>query len=112
MIPEDLPPLFIPLNGEFYDQFVAGTKRNMEEYRIEGPRWNAKTCPVGRRVVLSRGYGKKHRTTGVITGYRSEKDVANIPGWSTCYGNKRGPAACIKIAITSANTPGDDAIVS
>jgi hypothetical protein len=97
MSPAEMSPLFIPLNGEFYDQFIAGTKQ--EEYRIEGPKWNPKTCPVGRKVLLSRGYGTRHRAKGVITGYRSDKDVANIPGWHACYGDKCGPAACIRIEI-------------
>lgn len=57
-------PLFIPLKAEFYDAFVRGEKS--EELRKWGPRWNAKVCAVGRQVILSRGYGKQHRKSGVI----------------------------------------------
>lgn len=42
-------PLFIPLTGEFYDAFANGSKT--EELRRYGPRWNERTCPVGRAVV-------------------------------------------------------------
>jgi len=48
-----MKPLFIPLKGEYFDQFQAGTKDT--EYRVYGPRWNERTCAVGREVVLSRG---------------------------------------------------------
>lgn len=50
----DEKPLFIPLKREFFQAFKAGEK--VEEYRPEGPRWNARTCRVGRPVVLSLGY--------------------------------------------------------
>jgi len=58
--------LFIPLKGEYFDAFEAGTKPS--ELRVYGKRWNEKTCYAGRGVILSRGYGKKHRLRGVITG--------------------------------------------
>ena len=45
--------LFIPLKAEYYDQFATGEKR--DELRLYGPRWNKRTCPVGRPVILSRG---------------------------------------------------------
>lgn len=57
-------PLFIPLNGEYYDAFERGDKT--DEYRAYGPRWNVKTCYPGREVILSRGYGKKNRMLGMI----------------------------------------------
>lgn len=59
-------PLFIPLRREFFDMFREGTK--VAELRKHGPRWNETTCWVGRDVVLSCGYGKAHRLTGVIAG--------------------------------------------
>lgn len=58
-------PLFIPLNSEHYEAFKDGSKG--DEYRLNGKRWNTKTCYVGRKVVLSKGYGKKNRLYGVIT---------------------------------------------
>ncbi|SFK75584.1 hypothetical protein SAMN05216302_101478 [Nitrosomonas aestuarii] len=62
--------LFIPLNAWAYDQFAAGTKR--EELRRYGPRWNENTCPAGRQVTLSRGYGKKNRMSGVIWRFKKQ----------------------------------------
>ncbi len=67
-----LKPLFIPLKREYFEAFKSGTKT--EEYRPEGPRWNARTCAVGRPVVLSLGYGKANRLNGVVTGYRASKE--------------------------------------
>lgn len=60
-------PLFIPLKAEHYDAFARGDKTC--ERRLYGPRWNERTCPVGRKVVLSRGYGKKHRMHGHIASF-------------------------------------------
>lgn len=57
-------PLFIPLNAEHYDKFVANQKDT--EYRAFGPRWNFTTCTPGRAVILSRGYGVKNRMRAVI----------------------------------------------
>ena len=59
-----MKPLFIPLKTEFYEAFACGDKRS--ELRLYGPRWNERTCPVGRPVVLSKGYGKAHRLNAVI----------------------------------------------
>lgn len=89
--------LFIPLRGEYFDAFARGEKRT--EYRRRGPRWNAETCAVGRRVVLSRGYGKARRLTGVITGFSYDTIPAKLPGWLECYGPAAGDAACITIAL-------------
>jgi hypothetical protein len=58
--------LFIPLTGQWFDAFASGQKT--VEYRRAGPRWNARTCVIGRRVVLSHGYSGA-RLTGVITSY-------------------------------------------
>lgn len=57
-------PLFIPLKTEYYEAFKNGTKT--EELRKLGPRWNEKTCGVGRDVILSKGYGKQNRMKGII----------------------------------------------
>ena len=57
-------PLFIPLKKEYYEAFLEGSKT--DELRLYGPRWNENTCPAGRGVLLSNGYGKKNRTIGRI----------------------------------------------
>jgi hypothetical protein len=91
-------PLFIPLKAKFFDAFKRGEKTT--EYRLEGPRWNALTCSVGRHVVLSRGYGKQHRIKGRIVGFHYDHlPAVNIPGWLECYGTGAGTAICIKIKI-------------
>ncbi len=57
-----MKPLFIPLRTEWFRQFEAGTKDT--EYRAYGPRWNERTCTLGRPAVLAHGYGhpRLHRT--------------------------------------------------
>lgn len=90
-------PLFIPLKAEHYDAFARGEKT--EEYRLRGKRWNMETCRVGRRVILSRGYGKKHRLTGVITGCHYCTLPASLPGWLDCYGPGAGDATVIQIQL-------------
>lgn len=62
-------PLFIPLRREWFEKIEAGTKRH--EYRAYGPRWNDRTCRVGRRAVISLGYGKTRRLSRVVTSFRS-----------------------------------------
>ncbi|TJY57132.1 hypothetical protein E4T66_17120 [Sinimarinibacterium sp. CAU 1509] len=65
-----MKPLFVPLCGVYYDQFAAGTKG--EELRRYGPRWNERTCQLGRLVTLSRGYGKQNRMTGRIWRFKRQ----------------------------------------
>jgi len=86
--------LFIPLKTVYFEAFKAGTKT--VEYRQYGPRWNERTCAVGRPVVLSKGYGKRERLTGVVTEFR--KRFMATPSWLDCYG-KPGTAACIRVAL-------------
>lgn len=92
-------PLFIPLKREYYDCFAARTKN--VEFRPFGPRWNFGTCQIGRRVVLSLGYGTAHRLTGVVQSFRiaSESERKEIPGWRDCYGADPRPIACIGIHV-------------
>jgi hypothetical protein len=90
-------PLFIPLKGEFYDQFAKGQKDT--EYRPYGPRWNEDTCPVGREVVLSRGYGKAHRLRGTVTHFTLSKVITQTRLWRSIYGTKHHRAACIQIRL-------------
>ena len=59
-----MKPLFIPLKRKYYERFINGQKSN--EMRLDGKRWNDKTCFVGRPVVLSLGYGKYDRVKGII----------------------------------------------
>jgi hypothetical protein len=66
----DARPLFVPLRAEYFDAFADGSKR--EELRLYGPRWNERTCAVGREVVLSKGYGKQHRMTGRILRFKKQ----------------------------------------
>jgi len=55
-------PLFIPLRTEWFRRFEDGTKDT--EYRAYGPRWNERTCRIGRRAVISHGYsGKRIKKT-------------------------------------------------
>ena len=63
-------PLFIPLKTEYFDRFADGTKTY--ELRLYGPRWNEKTCAVGREVILSKGYGKQHRLRGQIFSFQKK----------------------------------------
>lgn len=92
-----MKPLFIPLKAEFFNAFKRGEKT--VEYRVYGPRWNEKTCVIGRTVVLSYGYGKKRRLRGVVTSFRIERKPEGLPGWSACYGQDAGCAACIGIKV-------------
>ncbi len=92
-------PLFIPLKRTHYNAFVEGRKTT--EYRRAGGRWNAKTCRVGRQVVLSMGYGKARRRTGTITAFTIAyvEDDAFIE----CYGQNGIMAACIMIQLDGAS---------
>jgi hypothetical protein len=96
-----MKPLFIPLKTEFFEAFKAGTKP--EEYRLYGPRWNERTCPPGRPVVLAKGYGHP-RLKGVVKGFRKDKKAAQRADFKACY-PKAGPdafAACIAIEVEKA----------
>ncbi len=92
-----MKPLFIPLKTEFYEAFVSRTKT--VEYRRYGARWNERTCTVGRRVVISKGYGRQHRRTGVITGFEVPDDPCRTEAWRACYGDDQSVAACISIRL-------------
>ncbi|NHZ48612.1 ASCH domain-containing protein [Nitratidesulfovibrio liaohensis] len=81
-------PLFIPLKARHFDAFKSGEKT--VEFRAWGPRWNVGTCPVGREVILSRGYGKADRLRGVVIGYEEGKACTLSPQHQAdvlnCYG--------------------------
>jgi len=59
--------LFIPLITEYYEAFKCGEKTY--ELRVAGKRWNAETCRIGRKVTLSKGYGKANRLYGTVVGF-------------------------------------------
>ena len=63
-------PLFVPLRTEWFEAFASGKKH--EEWRRYGPRWNEKTCRVGRPVTLSHGYSGA-RLAGEVTFFRIER---------------------------------------
>lgn len=98
-----MKPLFIPLKREFYEDFAAGRKGS--ELRLYGPRWNERTCPVGREVVLSLGYGKAHRMTGVISEFlvRDAHTFGSTyrDSIQRLYGTLDKPIAEIRITLTA-----------
>ena len=47
-------PLFVPLKTRYFRAFESGVKTI--EYRKAGPRWNERTCSIGRPAILSHGY--------------------------------------------------------
>lgn len=92
-----MKPLFIPLKSLYYDAFASGLKT--VEYRPYGARWNERTCPIGRLVTLSKGYGKQHRLQGRVIGFRRSTMPTRSRAWRDCYGERAGEAACIRIAV-------------
>jgi hypothetical protein len=101
--PSTPKPLFIPLKAEYFDAFCSGHKR--EELRVYGPRWNERTCAPGRRVILSRGYGKRARLSGVI--WKFKRQHASTFGSTyrqsieRIYGTLDMLIACISIDVES-----------
>lgn len=89
--------LFIPLRKQYFEAFADGRKQ--WEYRRHGTRWNAETCSIGRRVVLSLGYGKARRLTGRVADFMIVQHPDCLPGWLACYGADAGHAACIRIDL-------------
>lgn len=93
--------LFIPLKAEYYEAFADGSKT--EELRLHGPRWNERTCQVGRRVVLSNGYGKQNRLTATI--YKFKRQHGSTFGSTyqaailKCFGSLDVWIACISLSV-------------
>ena len=97
-------PLFIPLKREHFQAFLDGNKPGMEEFRPYGARWNENTCWPGRAVVLSLGYGKKHRLYGHVVGFRVDReDIHRTAAWISIYGPGTCAVACTKIALEVSN---------
>lgn len=94
--------LFIPLKAQYYDAFAEG--RKTDEFRLYGPRWNERTCHLGRPVTLSRGYGKKNRLYGHVAGFRASIAPEDLtPAFRECYPREVNPrVAVISIKL---NTP-------
>lgn len=90
-------PLFIPLKREYFDAFVAGSKTH--ELRKYGPRWNERTCRVGRRVTLSLGYGKQQRRSGVVVSFAKSETDCKRADWVACYGAGQQTSARIGIQL-------------
>jgi len=91
-------PLFIPLKTKYFEAFENGSKDT--EYRPYGKRWNERTCPVGRPVVLSRGYGKQRRLEGVIERFAVDPMPMLMKDWCDVYGDDPlRQAACIQIRL-------------
>lgn len=89
--------LFIPLKTEYFEAFANGSKDT--EYRPYGPRWNERTCRVGRSVVLSKGYGKGNRLLGVVIGFTRTRTSRPTAAWKACYGTRECDMACIGIKV-------------
>lgn len=68
--------LFVPLYTRFFNAFKDGSKKI--EYRTYGPRWNEKTCPVGKKVILSKGYGKYERLQSTVVKFERVGNEARI----------------------------------
>jgi hypothetical protein len=96
---KDEKPLFIPLNTEYYEQFESGEKK--VELRQYGPRWNKKTCRVGRAATLSKGYGKKNRMYGHVSSFKkvygANLSLCDQLAFRNCYGSVGVYVACIGI---------------
>jgi hypothetical protein len=86
-------PLFLPVKAAYFEAFRTGMKTI--EYR-RGSRWNARTCFIGREVVLSCGYGTQRRLRGRITHF--ELSAQPPAEWTKIY-DTGGIAACITIEL-------------
>lgn len=97
-------PLFIPLKAHHFDAFARGEKT--VEMRRLGQRWNIRTCPPGREVILSRGYGKEQRLHGTITqltvAWGCALDAAEQAAMRECYGTADMGVCLIHIKLREA----------
>lgn len=97
-----MTPLFIPLKREYFEAFKSGSKT--EELRRYGPRWNERTCLVGRPVTLSLGYGKAHRLTGTIERFKKQHGSTFGSTYKAdilaVFGTLDIEIACISITMT------------
>lgn len=68
--------LFVPLNKEWYNLFLAGKKK--WEIRGYSSRFNEKTVKVGRDVELRKGYMKEGALWGAISEVRVTNSVYDV----------------------------------
>jgi hypothetical protein len=92
-----MKPLFVPLKSEYFDAFMAGIKTS--EWRLYGPRWNERTCVPGREVILSKGYGKAHRLTGIVLGTTQHRIDDPQHPFNRVYGERAKGAVALEIKI-------------
>ena len=94
-----MKPLFVPLKTEYFEAFMSGDKT--EELRAYGPRWNERTCQIGREVVLSKGYGKQNRMAGKIWRFKKQHGSLFGSGYRAAildvFGTLDIDIACISI---------------
>jgi len=100
-------PLFVPLRSAYYEAFADGSKT--EELRLYGPRWNERTCAVGREVTLSKGYGKRNRMTGRIWKFKRQHGSTFGSTYKAaildCYGTLDVWMAVIAVTDLRPNVP-------
>lgn len=92
-----LKPLFIPLKSEYFNAFMVGSKTS--EWRLYGPRWNERTCVTGRDVILSKGYGKAHRLSGIVVGTAQYRIDDPQHPFNLVYGERAKGATALEIQI-------------
>jgi hypothetical protein len=84
-----LKPFFMPLKTEYFEQFKNGTKSY--ELRKYSNRFCRAKFPIGRHVILSKGYGKKHRLIGTVAHINivmaDELSIIDRKAVVDCYGN-------------------------
>lgn len=95
-------PIFIPLKTQYYEAFVSGEKK--VEYRKYGNRWNKEVCRIGRKVTISKGYGKQNRRSGVIVAFGRVKFKDAPPTVSDVYPDGEPDIAAIGIKLQEAKT--------
>lgn len=83
-------PLFIPLRREWFEAFERDDKDT--EYRAYGPRWNERTCRIGREATLSFGYSGR-RLSKVVAGFAKMSREAAPQAAQTIYPTARFIAA-------------------
>lgn len=100
------PPLFVPLAGWAFDLFQAGSKTT--EFRVYGSRWNERSCPVGRPVVLSRGYGRQRRLLAWVSSFQRLQEPPDPAAWARAFGAPLQPGqevAAIGITFSPLRPP-------
>lgn len=96
--------LFVPLVSRYYDAFERGEKT--EELRLYGPRWNEKTCRIGRAITISKGYGKKNRLHGTIWKFKRQHGTTFGSAYKAAIMD-RYKTLDVWIAVISVSLPND-----